>query len=83
MFIDPGQGQTTPLGQTVFIDINLLSICSFDASIFPLNDFIKVFTIYTYRRPIWPCRKIGIGQSGVSIYINIVELQAPELHAKF
>ena len=32
MYIAPGQGQTTPLGQLFFKNINLLSIWSFAAS---------------------------------------------------
>ena len=33
-FIAPGQGQTTLWAQNIFININLLSICSFLASLF-------------------------------------------------
>ena len=29
MYIAPGQGQTTPWAQYIFININLMSICSF------------------------------------------------------
>ena len=32
MYIAPGQGQTTPWAQNIFLNINLLSICSFLAS---------------------------------------------------
>ena len=34
MYIAPGQGQTTPWGQNFYININLLSLCSFAISFF-------------------------------------------------
>ena len=47
----PGQGQTTPWGQIFFINSIIQSIKSFAASFPPLNDFVTVFPIQTYRRP--------------------------------
>ena len=32
MYIAPGQGQTTPWGQNIFININILCICPFPTS---------------------------------------------------
>ena len=45
MYIAPGQGKTTPWAQNIFININLLSICSFLASFLPINDFFLFFPI--------------------------------------
>ena len=45
----PGQGQTTPWGQIVFINSIIQSMVSFAASFPPLNDFVTVFPIQTYR----------------------------------
>ena len=48
MYIAPGQGQTTPWAQNIFISINPLSICSFLASFLTLNDiFLSRVMIYT------------------------------------
>ena len=38
----PGQGQTTPWGQILFINSIIQSIYSFAASFPPLNDFVTV-----------------------------------------
>ena len=43
MYIALGQGQTTLWAQNIFININLLSICSFLASFLPLNDIFLFF----------------------------------------
>ena len=51
MYIAPGQGQTAPWSQFVFqkhkSSINLVICCKF----YPLNDFVTVFPIQTYRQP--------------------------------
>ena len=51
MYIAPGQGQTTLWAQNIFININLLSICSFLASFLPLNDIFLFFPIQMHGRP--------------------------------
>ena len=83
MYIAPGQGQTTPWGQIFFINNIIQLIKSFAASVPPLNDFVTVFPIQTYRRPCSSCRKIGQGQPSLIIYIHFVELEPPLIHVKF
>ena len=51
MYIAPEQGQTTPRAQNIFININLLSICSFLAGFLPLNDIFLLFPIQMHGRP--------------------------------
>ena len=51
MYIAPGQAQTTPWAQNIFININLLSICSFLASFLQLNDIFLFFPIQMHGRP--------------------------------
>ena len=51
MYIAPGQGQTTPWAQNIFLNINLLSICSFLASFLPFNYIFLVFPIPMHGRP--------------------------------
>ena len=43
MYIAPGQRQTTPWGQNIFININILSICSLLARFQPSNDMCLFF----------------------------------------
>ena len=71
MYIALGQGQTTPWAENIFININLLSICSFLASFLSLND-ISDFSPF----------KRGQGHPRVMIYTNFVELHCLMLHAK-
>ena len=49
MYTAPGQGQTTPCGQILFVDSIIQSILSFAASFPPLNDFVTFYPIPTYR----------------------------------
>ena len=51
-YVAPGQGQTTPWGQILFINSIIQSIVSFAARFPPFNDFVTVLSIKTYRRPI-------------------------------
>ena len=51
MYIAPGQGQTSLWAQNIFININLLSICSFLASFLPLNDIFQFFLLQMHGRP--------------------------------
>ena len=51
MYIAPGQGQTTPWSQNIFLNINLLSICSFLASFLPFNYIFLFFPIQKHGRP--------------------------------
>ena len=44
MYIATGQGQTTPWAQNIFLNINLLSICSFLASFLPFNYIFLFFS---------------------------------------
>ena len=44
MYIALGQGQTTPWAQNIFINVDLLSICSFLASFLPFNDIFLFFS---------------------------------------
>ena len=49
MYIAPGQGQTgadNPIGSNFFINTFIQSI-----EVSPLNDFVTVFPIQTYRQP--------------------------------
>ena len=78
MYMVKGQGQT--IVRLCHINIIIVSIWSFVASYFPLNDF-KQFP--PCRRPILHCREIGQGQLRVMIYINFVDSKFPKLHAKF
>ena len=45
------QGQTTPWAQNIFLNINLLSICSFLASFLPFNYIFLFFPIPMHGRP--------------------------------
>ena len=83
IYIAPGQGQTTLWAQNIFININLLSICSFLASFLPLNDIFLFFPIQMHGRPKLTCCKKGQGHPRVMIYINFVELHCLMLHVKF
>ena len=80
MYITPGQGQTTPWAQNIFLNINLLSICSFLASFLPFNYIFLFFPIPMHGRP-----KLTLGQGHPRdmIYINFVELHSQMLHTKF
>ena len=49
--IAPGQRQTTPWAQNIFLNINLLSICSFLASFLPFNYIFLFFPIPMHGRP--------------------------------
>ena len=49
--IAPGQGQTTPWAQNIFLNINLLSICSFLASFLSFNYIFLFFPIPLHGRP--------------------------------
>ena len=51
MYIAPGQGQTKLWAQNIFININVLSICSFLASFLPLNDIVLFFHIQMHGQP--------------------------------
>ena len=44
MYIAPGQGQTTPWDQIIFINSIIQSVKSFAASFPSLNDFYNVFS---------------------------------------
>ena len=83
MYTAPSQGQTTPLAQNIFININLLSICSFLESFLPLNDISYFFPFKCMGDLSWPCRQKGQGHPRVMIYTNFVELHCLMLHAKF
>ena len=48
----PGAGADNPLGSKIFINSIIQSIYSFAASFSPLNNFVTVFPIQRYRRPI-------------------------------
>ena len=47
----PGPGAANPQGQNIFININLLSICSFLASFLPFNDIFLFLPIQMHGRP--------------------------------
>ena len=47
----PGAGADNPLGEIIFINKNLLSICSFLASFLSLNDIFLSFPIQMHGRP--------------------------------
>ena len=83
MYIAPGQGQTTLWAQTIFININLLSICSFLASFLPLND---IFLFFSHSNA-WAAKvDLAVKRSRSSQghdYTNLVELHCLMLHAKF
>ena len=51
MYIAPGQGQTTPWGQTFDASRKSLSLCPFGASLKKKPDFIHIFNdfMYVYR----------------------------------
>ena len=51
MYIAPGQGQTTFGAQNIFINMNILSICSFLASFLPFIDIFQFFAIQMHGRP--------------------------------
>ena len=51
VYIAPGQGQTTLWAQSIFINMNILSICSFLASFLPLIDIFLFFPIQMPGRP--------------------------------
>ena len=51
MYIAIGQGKTTPWAQNIFLNINLLSICSFLASFLPFNYIFLFFPIPMHGRP--------------------------------
>ena len=51
MYIAIGQGKTTPWAQNIFLNINLLSICSFLASFLPFNYIFLFFPIPMHSRP--------------------------------
>ena len=83
MYIAPGQGQTTLLSQNIFININLLSICSFLASFLPLNDISLFFPIQMHGRPkLTLPPKWSRSSQGHDLY-NFVELHSQVLHTKF
>ena len=83
MYIAPGQGQTTPWGQNVFININILSICLFSASFAPLI-ILLLFSPFKCMVDLHKrCREIGQGHPRFIIYKNFVERQCLMLHAKF
>ena len=51
MHIAPGQGHTTPLGQTVDVNRKVLSLCLFAASFKKISlksDFIHIFFMLLY-----------------------------------
>ena len=47
----PRAGADNPLGPNIFINMNILSICSFLASFLPLNDIFLFFPIQMHGRP--------------------------------
>ena len=82
MYIDLGQGQTTPWDQIFFINSSIQSIYSF-AAIFPqLNEQFSQFK-RVQATQLDLAIKQSQGQPRVIIYINSVELDSPMLHAKF
>ena len=61
---------------------------SYNFYIIDYNSFCKIhcFNFFPYksiRDQIWPCRKIGQGQSRVIIWINLEALECPMLHTNF
>ena len=83
MYIAPEQGQTTPLGQIICKNINLLSVWSFCCKFFPLKTLSQSSPLKCTDDQIVLAVKIGQRQPRVIIYINIVELESLMLHAKF
>ena len=83
MYIAPRQGQTTLWAQNIFININLLSICSFLASFLPLNDIFLFFPIQMNGWPKLTLLENGQGHPRVMIYIFFVEFHCLMLHVKF
>ena len=79
MYVAPGQEHTTPWGQNLFININILPICSFPASFLQENEIFPLM----HRRSKLTLRKIGQGHPRVMIYINFVKLLTLMLQAKF
>ena len=51
MYIAPGQGQKTLWVQNIFLNMSILSICSFLASFLPLIDIFLFFPIQMHGRP--------------------------------
>ena len=51
MYIAPGQGQKTLWAQNIFINMNILSICSLLASFMPVIDIFLFFPIRMHGRP--------------------------------
>ena len=81
--IAPEQGQTTLWAHNIFININLLSICSFLASFLPLNDIFLFSQSNAWAAYVVLAVKKGHGHPKVMIYTNFVELHCLMLHAKF
>ena len=85
----PGAGGIQPPGDKVLISTE--SSCHFGHVLLISNQddnsFWKIhcFTFFPYksiRDQIWPCRKIGQGQSRVIIWANVVVLEHPMMHTK-
>ena len=86
MYIAPGQGAYSPRGQNFDVNRNFLSLQSSVARFYD-NSFWKIhcFTFFPYksiRDQIWPCCKIGQGQSRVIIWANLLGLDHPMMHTK-
>ena len=83
MYITPGQGQTTLWAQNIFINMNILSICSFLTRFLRLIDIFLFFPIQMHGRPKLNLPLKCQGHPRVMIDINFVELHCLMLHAKF
>ena len=82
MYRAPGQGQTTPWGQNVFINKIFCPFAHF-LQVLPFKSFQQFSPFKCMGDLCWPCRKIGHGHPRVMIYRNFVELHCLMLHNKF
>ena len=61
-----------------FTNVHLVVSTSFD-----VTDYNSLFLYRSIRDQIWPCHKIGQGQSRIIIWINLVVIKYLMLHTKF